>query len=196
MGEFTSKKWWFQQTELWIQLSTFWVGQHNLKSTTLGGRQPPRNWMVKTKNDQTLWVRWILDPYPSCSSQCPFRWLLSNLLFHIYLAVDGDGEAKNIHPPERLGQPKNSVATVCFFYIAKRWHGMWIWISSLQAVDWTCKFIMFQPLNSTMFFSEQCGYPAAKTSTKLGWKIQCLIVQFQHHCHHLASEMDVLLKIN
>ena len=57
-----------------------------------------------------------------------------SLLFHVYLAVDGDGEAKNIHPPERLGQSKNLVATVCLFYIAKSWHGMWIWISSLQAV--------------------------------------------------------------
>ena len=110
--------------------------------------------MVKTKNDQTLWLRWISDPYASCFSwKCPFRRLLWSLLFHVYLAVDGDGEAKNIHLPERLGQPKNSVATVCLFYIAKRWHGMWIWISSLQAVDWTCKFIICFNLWTTPYFS-------------------------------------------
>ena len=164
--------------------------------------------MVKTKNDQTLWLRWISDPYASCFSwKCPFRRLLWSLLFHVYLAVDGDSEAKNIHLPERLGQPKKSVATVCLFYIAKRWHGMWIWISSLQAVDWTCKFIICFNLWTTQCFSRsnvdtqlQRPFKNHGKKQRQSWggkfmKIECLIVQFRHHCHHLASDMDVRLKI-
>ena len=95
-----------------------------------------------------------------------------SLLFHVYLAVDGDGEAKNIHPPERLGQPKNSVATVCLFYIAKRWHSTWIWISSLQAVDWTCKFIICFNLWTTPYFSrsnvDQRPFNTGRNKDKVG----------------------------
>ena len=118
-----------------------------------------------------------------------------------------DGEVKNIHPPEGLGQPKN-FGCYCLSFLHCKEVAWYVDLDFFFSSCWLNLQVhnLFRPLNNTMFFSEQCGYPAAKTLQKTrekqrqSWggkfmKIECLIVQFRHHCHHLASDMDVRLKI-
>ena len=99
-----------------------------------------------------------------------------------------------------LGNQRISVATVCLFYIAKRWHGMWIWISSFQAVDWTCKFIICFDLWTTPCFSrsnvdtqlqrpfKKHGRNKDKVGVENSWKLNVLLFSFD-------ITADVLLKI-
>ena len=184
MGEFTSNfNDGLEPTELWIQLSTFRIKQHNSKSTTLGGKQPPnKTGWFKTKNDQTLWLRWILDPYPSCSSWgCPFRWLLWSLLFHVYLAVDGDGEAKK-YTSARKAWAIKEFGCYCLSFLHCKELAWYVDLDFFSSSCWLNLQVhnLFQPLEQHNVFSRrQCGYPAAKTlqksreetKTKLGWKI-------------------------
>ena len=91
-----------------------------------------------------------------------------------------DGEVKNIHPPEGLGQPKN-FGCYCLSFLHCKELAWYVDLDFFSSSCWLNLQVhnLFQPLNNTMFFSEQCGYPAAKTlqksreetKTKLGWKI-------------------------
>jgi hypothetical protein len=79
-----------------------------------------------------------------------------------------DGEVKNIHPPEGLGQPKN-FGCYCLSFLHCKEVAWYVDLDFFSSSCWLNLQVhnLFQPLNNTMFFSEQCGYPAAKTLQKI-----------------------------